>query len=182
MHVQKRKVFTRCWQVRFALFVPRSLRHTSGVDKRGGEGQGGLSPPPPVSWRTTPVKYEIRGEIEGGGDEYVQSAKVRSFSAKSHSENAGNRICGTLDFKIFRGCMPPDRHRIARAFGACILPPLPNLWPWLRHCVTHSNSFPLPSMNKVFTLATGQSDLLQGCYKTDTVTIQQYCYNFVLST
>ena len=56
-------------------------------------------------------------------NDYVSSSKVRSFSAKSHPKNAGKRICGTLDFKIFRGSMPPDPPRIARAFGARIPPP-----------------------------------------------------------
>ena len=58
------------------------------------------------------------------------------FSAKSQPENAGNRICGTLDFKIFRGSMPTDPARMARAFGARISPnppPPPKLRPWLRH-------------------------------------------------
>ena len=50
------------------------------------------------------------------------SSKVRSFSAKSHPEKAGNRICGTLDFKIFGGSMPPDPPRMSRAFGARKLP------------------------------------------------------------
>ena len=41
----------------------------------------------------------------------------------------GNRICGTLDFKIFPGSMPPDPPRMTRAFGARILPPPRNYDP-----------------------------------------------------
>ena len=56
----------------------------------------------------------------------MYSSKVRSFSAKSYPEKAGNRICGTLDFKIFEaGNLPPDPPRIACAFGGRILPPPP---------------------------------------------------------
>ena len=47
----------------------------------------------------------------------ILSSKLRLYSAKSHPKDAGNRICGTLDFKIFRGSMPPDPPRIAHAFG-----------------------------------------------------------------
>ena len=37
--------------------------------------------------------------------------------AKCCSENAGNRISETLDFKIFRRSMPPDPPSKAHAFG-----------------------------------------------------------------
>ena len=47
----------------------------------------------------------------------ILSSKFRLYSAKSHPKDAGNRICGTLDFKIFRGSMPPDPPRMAHAFG-----------------------------------------------------------------
>ena len=48
----------------------------------------------------------------------ILSSKLRLYSAKSHPKVAGNRICGTLHFKIFRGSMPPDPPRMAHAFGA----------------------------------------------------------------
>ena len=84
---------------------------TSGVDK---EGQGRAQPPP--QWVEGPPlwKDEIRGEIERGRWLCV-ILKSKIFFCKTHPENAGNRICGTLDFKIFREC--PSK-----------------LWPWLRHC------------------------------------------------
>ena len=47
----------------------------------------------------------------------ILSSKLRLYSAKSHPKVAGNRICGTLHFKIFRGSMPPDPPRMAHAFG-----------------------------------------------------------------
>ena len=49
--------------------------------------------------------------------------KSKIFSGKSHPENVGKRICGTLDFKIFLGCLTSDTPRLDRALGARILPP-----------------------------------------------------------
>ena len=54
-----------------------------------------------------------------------QSLKNRAFNilynlwnfAESNLENAVNGISGVLDFKIFRGSMPPDPPRRANAFG-----------------------------------------------------------------
>ena len=48
--------------------------------------------------------------------------KSKVFSAKSHSENAGNRSCGILHFKFFRGCSP-NPPRIVYAFAPILLPP-----------------------------------------------------------
>ena len=55
--------------------------------------QGGKAPPP-SELKDHPCE-KIRGEIEGGERWLYLILKLRSFSAKSHSENAGNRICGT---------------------------------------------------------------------------------------
>ena len=86
------------------------------------------SVPPPMSCKTTPVK---RWNPRRNWGEILKS---KIFSAKSHPQNAGNRNCDTLDFKIFRGSMPPDPTRMTRAFGARTLLTR-NYDPWLRHCL-----------------------------------------------
>ena len=48
---------------------------------------------------------------------------------KMFAQNAGNRISEVLDFKIFRGEIPPDSPTGAELLG------IPHAKPWIRPCV-----------------------------------------------
>ena len=108
-----------CWRSNYSIIIFLSLQWRR---------QGGAQPPNELKNHHC-EKMKSEEKLRGGGDDYVQSSNVRSFSANSHPEKARNRICGTLDFKIFRGSRPPDPPRIACAFGARILPPPETMTP-----------------------------------------------------
>ena len=82
-----------------------------------------------IAFRNLSTKFQTHFFLENSA--FFSKFRSQNFNKKC-AQNAGNRISEALDFKIFRGRIPPDPPYLCEVWELCISQPTRWIRPWSR--------------------------------------------------